>query len=302
MNKKVVYIGNFSVHWTTENQISKSFKDLGWEVVECQEDRLDIKKVINECKDADFLLWTRTWIEFQPLIKNILNAIDIPTVSWHLDLYWGLDRESSVDDDLFWRVDYVFTADGGHQEEFKAKGINHYYLSPGVYKPDCYQAEGDGKYSNYDIAFLGAYYYHGEHTYRSKLIDWLKDNYKFKHINQPCWGECKNKLFADVKIMMGDSCFTENGIYWSDRVPEHCGRGAFLIHPRVKGLEQEYPYYETLIPYAYNDFNSLRKIIDYYLKANNERNEIKANAVSHTREHHNWERKIQTVLNIVGVK
>jgi len=297
--KKVVYIGNFIPKHSTETYIARTFEDIGWEVIRCQEDMLNIKTAIEESKDADFLLWTRTWLEKQNEVKQILDKINIPTVTLHLDLYFGLDREPHLDKELFWKTDYVFTADGGHQKEFKAKGINHYFLSPGVYKPECYEGKHKSKYA-YDVCFLGSYDYHKEYTYRQKLIKWLDENFNF-HLfthSDRIWGNEKNDLFASAKIIMGDSCYSPN--YFSDRIPETLGRGGFLIHPDVPGLNEEYPYYKTFIPYTHNDWSNLKKIIDYYLVADDERNKIRKTGMDHVIENHTWINKINNILKIIN--
>ena len=65
------------------------------------------------------------------------------------------------------------------------------------------------------------------------------------------------------------------------------GRGGFLIHPRVPGLEAEYKYYKHFIPYTIGDFEQLKDIIDYYLEHDEEREKIRMAG-------HNWVKKNQT--------
>lgn len=303
---KIVYIGNFKRWWSTETYIAKSFEDLGWKVKRIQEDEFKPEDAIKECKDAKFLLWTRTWVEKIHLVEEVLSKIKIPSVSWHLDLYFGLDREKELKLP-FWKCDYVFTADGGHQKEFKELGINHYWLSPGVYKPDCHFGIKDKRFEGVDIAFVGSYYYHHEWKYRQVLIDWLRKTYKKRFaliggdqvyfLNGRCWGEDKNNLFASVPIIMGDSLYSP--YYWSDRVPETIGRGGFLIHPKVPGLEKEYRYYKDFVPYNYGDFKTLKEIIDYYLVHDEEREKIRKQGMEFVKTHHTWENKIQYILKIL---
>jgi len=304
---KIVYIGNFKRWWSAETYIAKSFEDLGWKVKRIQEDEFKPEDAIKECEDAKFLLWTRAWVEKIHLVEEVLSKIKIPSVSWHLDLYFGLDREKELKLP-FWKCDYVFTADGGHQEEFKKLGINHYFLSPGVYKKDCYFGKKDKKWKGKDIVFLGSYYYHPEWQYRKVLIEWLHKTYKDKFalvggdqvyfIKGSCWGKDKNNLFASVPIVMGDSLYSPN--YWSDRLSESCGRGAFLIFPCIEGIEDEgYRYYKDFIPYNYGDFKTLKEIIDYYLIHPKEREEIRNSGMAFVKKYHTWENKIQYVLSVL---
>ncbi len=303
---KIVYIGNFKLFYYTAEYVAKSFEDLSWEVKRIQEDNFKPEDAVKECEDAKFILWTRHWVEKIYLVEEVLSKIKIPSVGLHLDLYFGLDREKDLNLP-FWKCDYVFTADGGHQEEFKKLGINHYFLSPGVYKKDCYFGEKDEKWEGKDIVFLGSYYYHPEWQYRRVLIEWLYKTYKDRFvlvgadqvyfIKGRCWGKDKNNLFASVPIVMGDSFYSPN--YWSDRVPETLGRGGFLIHPRVPGMEKEYRYYKDFIPYNHGDFKTLKEIIDYYIEAEDERNKIREQAMEWVKTHHTWEHKINYILEIL---
>src|SRR2546425_7316625 len=134
---RISYIGNFSQSHCTESHISATAEDMGHEVLRLQENEQTPGQLASKVKGCDLVLWTRTWKDFvsHQDLKDV-EALGIPTVSWHLDLYIGLQRQSGLDDDPFWKTKFVLTPDGDpHSAEiFKSKGINHYYLRPGVYK------------------------------------------------------------------------------------------------------------------------------------------------------------------------
>ena len=178
---KIVYIGNFRQWWTNESYIAKTFENLGWEVQRVQGDEINPEDTIAKCKNAKFLLWTKYYREKKDLIEKVLSKIKIPSIFWHSDLYFGLQREEELKSKC-WKCDYVFTTDGGHQKEFKKLEINHYFLSSGVYKKDCYLGEKDKKWGGKDIVFLGSYYYHPEWQYRKVLIEWLHKTYKDRFV------------------------------------------------------------------------------------------------------------------------
>lgn len=305
-NRRIIYIGNFGPSHSTENHIKATFESLGFKVTPIQEDKImDYREVIEEVEKQDylFLLYTRTWARTGILYGEILQHIKIPTVSFHLDLYWGLSREQGLENDTFFKSDYVFSADGGHQKEFKKIGVNHYWLSPGCFEKECYLGEKKKQYEK-DVIFVGSYRYHREWNYRRKLICWLRDTYgeKFR-----LWGDSDcvrgedlNNLYASAKVAVGDSTYSP--FYWSDRVSETLGRGGFLIHPKVEGLDKEYKYYKHLVPYHYGDFKSLKMIIDYYISHDKEREKIRLAGNRWVKKNHTYTNKVNQILSTLKDK
>src|SRR3990167_8775176 len=148
---QIAYLGNFNAQHTTENHLANTLGALGHTVVRLQEDGLTPHELTNVLDQAkfDLFLFTRTWGNTLTLGHlDYLRKQGIPSVSYHLDLYVGLTRKylhgnKSLDEmlktDPFWRTDYVFTPDGDpkSQEVFERNGVKHYYMKPGVYKPEC---------------------------------------------------------------------------------------------------------------------------------------------------------------------
>jgi len=303
--KRLIYVGNFSVSYTTEMHVEESFRANGWQVKEYQENTFKVDEVLKESeKGYDFLLFTRTWAETGEKYRQVLKHIKIPTVSYHLDLYIGLDREISFEQDSFWQSDYVFSADGGHQEKFREKGINHYWLSPGVYHNECYLGKKVREYEK-DVIFVGSYRYHPEWRYREVLLNWLRNTYKDRFMLCPedlgrGWirGDDLNNLYASAKVVVGDSLYSP--YYWSDRLPETLGRGGFLIFPKVPGIEDEgYRYYKHFVPYQYGDFKTLKEIVDYYVSHDEEREKIRLAGHKFVKENHTYKNKVAEIIKVL---
>ena len=284
--------------------ISESFESLGWEVYRAQENQFKVAEILEEAeKGYDFLLFTRTWAETGEKYREVLKHIKIPSISWHLDLYIGIDREKRLGADSFWQSDYVFSADGGHQEEFKKKGVNHHWLSPGVYHKECYLGKEVEEYKS-DVIFVGSYHYHSEWPQRPTLINWLKKTYgdRFKLCPDDLgrsWirGDKLNNLYASAKVVVGDSLYSP--YYWSDRIPETLGRGGFLLHPFVPGIEKEYKYWKHFVPYQHRDFKTLKEIIDYYVTHEEEREKIKMEGHEFVKNNYTYRHKIEMILKIL---
>lgn len=292
---RIAYVGNFSQPHCTEVHIAATLEDLGHEVVRIQETeyRTD-ENWVERVFDCDLFLYTRTWGRMvEPRDLETLRQQNIPTASYHLDLYVGLQRESGLDNDPFWRTDYVFTPDGSQKaaDVFRAKGINHYYMKPAVFKGECYVKNPDPTVPlGNDVVFVGGgsptgegpQYGHREWPYRGQLLKFLKDTYgqrfsKWGWPQETIRNDRLNQLYANSKVVVGDSlCLGfDHPYYWSDRVYETLGRGGFLIHPYIKGMEEEFTDRQNIVFYEYNNFTQLRELIDYYLVHDEEREAIR---------------------------
>jgi hypothetical protein len=309
---KVYYVGNFKPSHSTETHIAATLEDLGHQVQRQQEDQLtpgELLRAVSVDK-PDIVLWTRTWPGY--VVQRDLESLKgfgTPTVSYHLDLYVGINRQAGLDDDPFWRTDFVFTPDGDPRsaEVFKAKGINHHYLKPGVFKPECVKGVGRDDY-RYNVAFIGKTVgYHEEWPYRQKLIEFLKAAYGgwFRIYGSPyksVRGQELNDVLASTKVIIGDTLcpnFTHEG-YWSDRVYETTGRGGFIIHPRIKGLETEFTEHEEIAFYNYGDFDHLKELIDWYIKHDDYREAVRDKGMNRTINEHTYHNRVKELLEAVN--
>lgn len=278
----IAFRGNFLPSHSTESHVSATMEAMGHRVIRIQENKMSWEQTVEAAQAADIFWWTCTWHEDLDGGHAALRALTIPTVSHHLDLYVGLHREGWIDTDPFWRTKYVFTADGGHDDYFAAHGVNHHWIRPGVYDAECRPGYMHARWRG-DIAFIGNYrHYHKEWPYRVELIDWLRRTYgsRYKHyaggVGPVVRGQDLNDVLASTKIIIGDSlCFNfTQPNYWSDRVYETLGRGGFMIHPYIPGMEQEFIDGEHLRFYRFGDFDQLHDLIHYYLRDKAERTHI----------------------------
>lgn len=332
----IAYLGNFTQKHCTEVHLANTLEDLGHSVIRIQENGFtqdELGKLI-ENEQFDLFLFTRTWGETLTL-EHIeqLRKRGIPSASYHLDLYVGLTRKylhgnNSLDQmlqtDPFWRTDFVFTPDGDAESAkvFERNGVKHYYMKPGVYKPECLiypksekSYDAGGFYTHYyDVLFVGGgdrpgsehAYGHPEWNYRNELIGWLYDTYgyrftKFGHPQETIRNEALNQLYADTKVVVGDSvCIGFNHTYyWSDRVCETLGRGGFLIHPYIKGMEEEFIDGEHLVYYEFGNFEQLKEKIDYYLEHDDEREKIRRAGHEFVKNHATYNDRLKLMLEII---
>lgn len=222
-------------------------ESLGHSVTFFQEDETDWSKLpaYVEHHGVQAVFWTRTWPAEMGVVEPVLKELaaqGVPTISYHLDRWFGLDRAHQVDDQPFFRTSLVVSPDNNPQ--WAEHGVNHFWLPPGVYGPECEPVPPNPRRWPYDVVFVGSHPYpHPEwQKYRSDLLAAFQRAFRGRfgilpRRGVPIRGRDLQELYATVPVVIGDSCLAgESFAYLSDRVPESLGRGACLIHPFVDGM------------------------------------------------------------------
>jgi hypothetical protein len=251
---RIGYIGNFSRPWCTEVHVAASLATLGHSVRELQENRVDFDRLQ---PNYDLLMWTRTWeVDNVKALACLarFRAAGVPSCSFHLDRFHGLDREYLIGTEAFFRTDVLFSPDDGPWANY---GVDHVWLPPGVFAPECEPVEVQSRRWPWQVVFVGSHPYpHKEwEPVRTRLLRAFTDEFgsAFKVLpipGRPLRGRSLQSLYATVPVIVGDSCLVGNpSRYWSDRIPETLGRGAALIHPNVDGMEDWYHDGYDLVTY-----------------------------------------------------
>lgn len=327
---RIAALGNYGVDFSTETHVTKSLESIGHEVTRIQEGDFTPIRIANEvCSGGyDLLWWTQTLgladrggpnADRLRMLEAIRTA-GIPSVGFHLDRWFGLDREHQVSTEAFFRLDAVFTADGAHQREFEAAGVRHYPILPAVYaeeaEPGVFRPELAA-----DVAFVGNWHstYHREWMHRRELIHHLQRRWDVRLWpveGQPAVrGQMLRDVYASTKVVVGDSCLvpTKRGepmyAYCSDRIPETLGRQGFLIHPRVASVtDGPYESGEHLLTWTLGDWDELDVKIAYSRASDDYRQHIARQGRQHVLTHHTYAVRCQQVIEtleregIVGVR
>jgi len=230
-----------------------------------------------------------------------IRAAGCKTCSFHLDRFWGLNtldqREDRIGTHPFWKTDIVFTADGGNDEKFAARGIKHVWLPPAVVERDCYYGTPSLQFQC-PVAFAGADGYHPEYPFRGMLVNRLRELYGAQfRVYQGIREAALNNLYATVRVMVGDSCFAGAPNYWSDRVPETIGRGGFLIYPQTPGLS-----IPGLVTYEPQNISDLVSKINYFIDDDHQAERIALRNKAHefVKANHTYTNRMTTVLETMG--
>lgn len=325
---QIAYIGNFKPPHSTENHVLRALRWHGHEVTPIQEDeRGAYEQANNKAPRFDLVFWTRTgwdWnriyghdegtqMAFEDQLNMLVKCHEVrtPVIGFHLDRWFDLGRESQLDEPFF-LCDIVFTADGGNQDRFLDRAINHQPILPGVSMFECELGRWRQDFAS-NLAFVGSWqgHYHTEHQHRHDLILWLKKNHRrdcafWPKDGQPAVrGAELRDLYRSVGLLIGDSCFagTDKSYgYISDRIPETLGRGGLLLHPRVPGVTDTIGGFvdgEHLLCWNAYDWGELAAKIDWALTHTREAEEIAYNGRAHVLAHHTYEVRVREVIEHV---
>ena len=298
----IAFIGNFENEHSTENHILYALQErLGYDVEKLQENRINGDDIRSACEYSNILMWVRTptWLKVpHDEIFEILEWCkrrEVRTCSLHLDKFWGIpERECLIGKIPFWKTQFVFTADGSRQEDFAKVGVNHFWMKPAVSEVFCHPGIPRDEY-RCDVGFVGAKNYHGEYPFRKQMVEFLQETYgnRFRHV-EGVRGHLLNDVYQSLRVCVGD-CF-QSGVpmYWSDRVPETCGRYGLLLHPKVHGLQLPIPYYEP------QNLISLKNEIDRLLALpERETRAMRAIAAEQVIREDTWTERLQEILEVV---
>lgn len=315
---RVVFLGNFGVDYSSETHHANSIESLGHTVVRLQERRAKSKVILAEALESDLFIWVHThnWdtpgsLSMEEVLLKLKHR-NIPTATYHLDLWFGLKRQKDLEQDSFYKtIGHFFATDKLMTDWFNQNtNVKGHFIPAGVYDKECYlHKDYDTNNFTQDVIFVGSKGYHPEWKYRPKLIDFLKETYgtKFTHVGGDgdtgtVRGHELNKTYAQSKIAVGDSLNIDFNYpyYSSDRLFESTGRGGFTIYPRIKGLE-EYFTEEEIVWYEHGNLKDLKQKIDYYLTHDDEREAIRLRGHERTKRDHTYVNRWKTILEELGI-
>jgi hypothetical protein len=311
---KIVFLGNFRVDYSSETHHANTLESMGHKVIRLQESESKSEDILKSSIDCDLFIWIHThgWrtpgkYEMGQVLKTLADY-KIPTMTYHLDLWFGLQRQKDLNNHPVYKyIGHFFTVDKKMADWFNQKTkVKGHYIPAGVYDKECILKQVE---LTNDVIFVGSKKYHPEWQYRPQLINWLGDNYQdsFKHYGNgglpSVRGLKLNKLYWSTKVVVGDTlCINfKYPDYWSDRVYETMGRGGFIIHPYIAGMEKEFENKKHLVFYEYGNFKQLKELIDYYVEHDEERESIRKAGHELVKQNYTYKNRWQQILKELGV-
>jgi hypothetical protein len=303
--KRIIYIGDFRASFSTENYIAWAFQELGYDVTCIQEGSLyigSVESMVSEVKaiDPDFVLFSkgRPRGNTEAFIEH-LKKHGIKTCVWLFDLYFDLpgDRKYKLlRKEAPFNCEYIVSTDGGHEKEFADAGIKHRTVRQGIYEKEAILYE---RPKDINVLFVGGDYFKNRKTLFDSLKAWYGKGFVLigNTPDNQVRGLALNELYASSKVVVGDS--QPSPRYWSNRIYETLGRGGFLIHPYVEGLEEEFEIGKHLVTFPRGDFAKLKELIDYYLEHDEEREQIRKAGFEHIKKHYTYKERCKELINIL---
>ena len=147
---------------------------------------------------------------------------------------------------------------------------------------------------------MGSKGYHPEYPFRAQLVDFLTATYGdvFGHYGNDGIGVVRqndlNTLYASAKVAVGDSCFGGRPNYVSDRYYETRGRGGFLLHPKVSGVDNK-----GVAHYEHSSLEDLKNQIDYYLEHDTEREQLRSIGHEWVKQNETYTQRSQEIMDTV---
>jgi len=316
---KIAFLGNFQVDYSSETRHVKSLESLGHTVVKLQERQATAQEIYREASKCDLFIWVHTHGWKTPgntgmdVVLAKLNRHGIPTMTYHLDLWFGLRRQQDLEKDNFYKtIGHFFTVDKLMADWFNENTeVKGHFIPAGVYDKECYiHKDYDPNKFDHDVIFVGSKGYHPEYPYRPQLIDYLRETYgkRFLHVGGDrdtgtIRGDKLNKIYARSKVAIGDSLNIDfkYPYYTSDRLFESTGRCGFTISHSIKCLEELFSK-DKIIFYEHGNLNDLKNKIDYYLSHDEEREALRIRGHIKTKSAHTYVHRWQQILNDLGVK
>lgn len=324
----IAYLGNFSPPHSTENEVRRALEILDHDVMPIQEGTpaTEVFDLANERGRPAVFLWTRTGdlaaksgpYEAQVGMLERFRGAGIPSVGYHLDRWWGLDRQGQIADEAFFCCDLMCTADGGHDAEWAQAGVDHRWFPPAISELEAVPGRPRGTLAA-PVAFVGSWRvhldddghqvgYHPEWEHRRLLVEWLRRNWGERGLR--LWprghairGRALADVYASTDVVVGDSCLVDGGArYFSDRIPETLGRGGFLLHPWVEGVTDGslFTSGEHLATWRLGAWDELGALIDRYLGDAAAREKIAVAGREHVLAHHTYTARMRQLLAMLA--
>ena len=301
---RVLYVGDHRCPYDLASRMTRGLRLAGAEVDAVQEDAQPAEAVLERALDTrpDLLLWTRSW-GLAGDADRLLREASCPTAAYDVDLYAGLAREASVGAEPWWRCGTVWTADGGSEALWRARGVAHRWLPAAADPAEVGVAEGGP--NGPEVVLLGRVRdYHPEWLHRREMAARLAARYgsRFRVYpgdgEDPVRGSALSRLCSSARVVVCDTISPPGHRgYWSDRVYDLGGRGALMVHMAVPGLEAHLRDGEHLRTFEAWDWAGMLALVDRYLDgAGDERERIRRACAAEVEARHTYRHRAEALL------
>lgn len=289
---KIYYIGRFHPSFRTEVYVSHALQLVP--DVQLQKKQyvsgVSLRHLVTDIQrhKPDVVLFSKLSLPCARGLIDWCRGHKILTVTWLWDLFWGYRSQRPG----VFHADILLTTDGGHDKQWESIRANHRVLRQGIHLPEATILPRSTEEPSYRVAFFG----HAE-GYRRELIRTLSKLPGFiRHTGKR--GMALNQAIAQADVVVGDSYPATN--YWSNRIYEMLGRGAFLIHPHIPELDSEFTegvHYVGFDRKTFQTSGELKEKIQYYLDHPDEAEQIRLAGHERCKQHFTYEHRVAQLLD-----
>tara|TARA_R110001592_G_scaffold335117_1_gene619708 strand:- start:6914 stop:7894 length:981 start_codon:yes stop_codon:yes gene_type:complete len=313
---RIAFIARFNKIYDEEGK-ALSLEKLGHEVFRFDENTFNTDILFNNINSVlavnpDVVIYAKLEIPNAGDIVKQFKDNNILTVSWFPDycFKWNIGLLKYNESCPISSADLLLIPDDTNKDKWRSLGINQQCVRQDIYDELCFIGTPI-KNLNKEILFVGTVD-HPIYKHRIPLINFLEKTYgdKFLHLGGNNSDEIRNSdlndIIASVKVVIGDSLY--NPQYWSNRIYETIGRGGFMLHSNIEGIDEEYEigkHFDVYNIYGENhwgrniDFNHLKSKIDYYLSNNIIRENIALEGMNFTKKNHTLMNRSKQVVDII---
>lgn len=292
---RIGYISCFSI-WHNEVDIADTLEEFGHEVDRYHHTCIDMDRFLSRAKRYDVVITAVPHTLPKQFFLDIKSR-GPKLIAWYFDWIWDYLGRHKHYIQRIKDFDLTLSSDGDTDKRYRDAGVKRRYMrmacNTRIYRPVHLTNEERKEYSH-DVGFVGHSYF----PRRKALIDGLASSFDFCHWGQfnEAYGINHAKIVAATKIMVADNFRNDVPNYWSNRVYTEVGSGGFLLHPRVPKMDKVYKDKEHLV--YWDDMEDLHGKIRYYLRHDDEREEIARCGQKLIHKYHNWNTRIREFEDI----
>jgi spore maturation protein CgeB len=270
---------------------------------------LILNKINNKLKaevakeNPDFLLALKGEVMLPSTLDWVRNETSAKTALWYPD---DPSYFNAFNKHLAPHYDYVFTASPRAIPRYKRIGVKAVYFLPFGCNPSFHKrvelSDDEKKRYGHDICFVGVCYPRRFKIIR-KLLKynigvygpyWRRLSRK-SNFHDGVWGPELVKVFNTSKIVLDIYDPAIRGYEVTLRTFEATGCGSFTLTERGYALDELFRIGKEVI--CYNDEDELQELIEYYLDANDERNEIAVRGQERAYKEHTNEKRMKFIID-----
>ncbi|MBZ0107815.1 MAG: glycosyltransferase [Candidatus Scalindua rubra] len=228
----------------------------------------------------DLFLYVDTGL-FYPL-KN-MRALNCLKACYLIDSHVAFDLHLKFAENY----DIVFAAHKPAVEMFKEKGIKNVFWIPPACDPTLHEKKAGEK--KYDVGFVGS-----SNPERVHLLNELGQ--RFNTYYERCFLERMAEVLSQSKIVFNKSI--EGGL--NMRVFEALASGSMLLTNEADGSGLQDFFQDRKHLVIYRNENELFELADYYLRNDNEREEIAFEGMSKALSEHTYSNRVKDMVKIIS--